>query len=361
MSMIVGYVQNNCLEEGLVLFNRMRKGLVEGNEFTLGSLVNACTKLRALHQGKWVHGYVIKNSIEFNSFLVTELLDMYVKCGDVRDAHSVFGELSVIDLVSRTAMIVGCTQCGHPSEAIKLFMDEEWDDILPNLVTASSVLSACGQLGNLDLVRSVHDLGIKLGLGDPTVRHTHTDMYAKCHAVRDARYIFEAVMVKDVITWNSIISGYSQVGSAYEAFELFHQMRSDSISPDAVTLVSVLSACASLSALGVSSSLHAFSVKGGLQSSSVYVGTALLNFYGKCGDVKSARIVFDGMVEQNRITWSAMIGGYEMQGDGSGSLALISDILKENLEPNEVIFTTILSACSQWGGLEVFQFDEPGL
>nr|POE55707.1 pentatricopeptide repeat-containing protein, mitochondrial [Quercus suber] len=157
--------ENNCLEEALVLFNRMRKGLVEGNEFTLGSLVNACTKLRALHQGKWAHGYVIKNSIEFNSFLATELLDMYVKYGDVRDAHSIFGELSVIDLVSRTAMIVGCTQCGHPSEAIKLFMDEEWDDILPNLVTASSVLSACGQLGNLDLVRSVHDLGIKLGLG----------------------------------------------------------------------------------------------------------------------------------------------------------------------------------------------------
>ena len=118
-------------------------------------------------------------------------------------------------------------------------MDEEWVDILPNSVTALSVLSACGQLGNLDLVRSVHDLGIKLGLGDPTVGNTFTDMYAKCHAVRDARYIFEAVMVKDVITWNSVISGYSQVGSAYEARELFHQMRSDSISLDAVTLVSV--------------------------------------------------------------------------------------------------------------------------
>ena len=56
------------------------------------------------------------------------------------------------------------------------------------------------------------------------ILRSQTDMYAKCHAVRDARYIFEAVMVKDVITWNSIISGYSQVGSAYEARELFHQM-----------------------------------------------------------------------------------------------------------------------------------------
>lgn len=199
-SMIVGYVQNDCPEEGLVLFNRMREGLVEGNEFTVGSLVTACTKLRALHQGKWVHGYVIKNGIAFNSFLATAILDMYVKCGDVRDARSVFDELSVIDLVSWTAMIVGYAQCGHPSEALKLFMDDEWVDILPNSVTAASVLSACGQLGNLDLGRSVHGLGIKLGLGDTTVRNTLIDMYAKCHAVRDARYIFEAVMVKDVIT-----------------------------------------------------------------------------------------------------------------------------------------------------------------
>jgi pentatricopeptide repeat protein len=348
-SMIVGYVQNDCPEEGLVLFNRMREGLVEGNQFTVGSLVTACTKLGALHQGKWVHGYVIKNGIELNSFLVTALLDMYVKCGDVRDARSVFNELSAIDLVSWTAMIVGYTQRGNPSEALKLFMDEKCVEILPNSVTAASVLSACAQLGNLNLGRSVHGLGIKLGLGDPTVRNALIDMYAKCHLIRDARYIFETVVFKDVITWNSIISGYSQVGSVYEAIELFHQMRSDSISPDAVTLVSVLSACASLSALGVGSSLHAFSIKEGLLSSSVYVGTALLNFYAKCGDVKSARIVFDGMAEKNPITWSAMIGGYGMQGDGSGSLALFSDMLKKNLEPNEVIFTTILSACSHTG------------
>ena len=104
----------------MVLFNRMREGLVEGNEFTIGSLVTACTKLRALRRGKWVRGYVIKNGIEFNSFLATALLDMYVKCGDATDARSVFNELSVIDLVSWTAMIVGYTQCGHPNEGSKV-------------------------------------------------------------------------------------------------------------------------------------------------------------------------------------------------------------------------------------------------
>ncbi|KAE8023175.1 hypothetical protein FH972_008910 [Carpinus fangiana] len=348
-SMIVGYVQNDCPIEGLVLFNRMREGSVKDNQFTVQSLVTACKNLRALHQGKGLHGYLIKKGFEFNQFLSSALLDMYVKCGDVRDARSVFDEFSGIDLVSWTAMIVGYVQNDQPNEALKLFIDKKWVDILPNYFTTTSVLSACSQLRNSDMGRSVHGLGIKLGLGEPSVSNALIDMYAKCHMIRDASYIFETVLDKSEIAWNSIMSGHLPIGHAYEALELFNRMISDSVLPDAFTLATVLSACASVGALRVGSSLHAFSMKEGILSSSVYVGTALLNLYAKCGDVKSARMVFDGMGEKNTITWSAIIGGYGMQGDGSGSLALFSKMLKEKLAPNEVIFTTILSACSHAG------------
>ncbi|KAM5567314.1 pentatricopeptide repeat-containing protein [Rosa sericea] len=357
-SMIVGYVQNECPQDGLVLFNRMREEMGEGNQFTLGTLLTACTKLRALHQGKWVHGYLIKNGIEVNSVLVTSLLDMYVKCGDLRDARSIFDEHSIIDLVSWTAMIVGYTQSGCPLEALKLFTDKRWVGLLPNSITTASVLSSCAQSGHLNMGRSVHGLGIKLGLENSTVRNALVDMYAKCHMISDARYIFDTTLDKNVITWSSIICGYSQNGSAYEALQLFHQMRSESFSPDAFTLVSVLSACASLGFLQVGSSLHAYSIKDGILTSNLYAGTALLNLYAKCGDAESARLVFDGMKEKNTITWSAMIGGYGIQGDSRGSVELFSDMLKKRLEPNEVIFTTLLSACSHTGmvaeGLKYF-------
>ncbi|KAF8040439.1 hypothetical protein BT93_B2614 [Corymbia citriodora subsp. variegata] len=126
-------------------------------------------------------------------------------------------------------------------------------------------------------------------------------------------------------------------------------MRSESVSPDAVTLVVVLSASAFLAVLAVGSSLHAYSIKKGLSSSNVHVGTALLDFYAKCGDVESARRVFDGMDSRNAVTWSAMIGGYGIHGDGSGSLTLFGDMLKEEIRPTEVIFTSILSACRHTG------------
>ncbi|GMH21398.1 hypothetical protein Nepgr_023240 [Nepenthes gracilis] len=97
-SLIVGYVQNDCVEEEVILFNKMRDGLVAGNQFTLGSLVTGWGRLGALYPGKWLHGFVIKNGT---------LLDMYVKGGNTIDACSVFACLSEADLFSWTAMVVG--------------------------------------------------------------------------------------------------------------------------------------------------------------------------------------------------------------------------------------------------------------
>ncbi|KAJ6982608.1 hypothetical protein NC653_025658 [Populus alba x Populus x berolinensis] len=205
----------------------------------------------------------------------------YVQNNLAQDARSVFDELHDIDIVSWTAMIVGYTQNGCPEEALKLFLQKEQDPIVTNSLV---------------------------------------DFYAKCQMNRDARYVFETISDRDVVAWNSIISGFSQNGSAYEALELFHQMRMGSVLPDAVTLVSVLSACASLNALQVGSSFHAYAVKRGLLSSNVYVGTALLTFYAKCGDAESARVIFDGMDQKSIVTWSAMISGYGIQGNGRGSL-----------------------------------------
>ncbi|GAB2214469.1 hypothetical protein Drorol1_Dr00018818 [Drosera rotundifolia] len=349
-SLIAGYVQNDCVEEALVMFNRMREGFVEGNQFTLGSLVNGCGKIGALHQGKWLHGCVIKTGMDSNPFLGTALLDMYVKCGNVGDACSVFDDLSTTDVISWTAMIVGYAQTGKPDEALRLLVDKRWAGILLNAVTAASVLSACAQLGSFGLGRTVHCLTLKFGLRDDAVENALVDMYAKCHAIRDARSIFDSVSLKDTTAWNSMISGYYQNGQGCDALQLFHQMiLDDAERPDPVTFVSIISACASIGAISVGTSIHAFIVKAGISSVNPYVGTALLNFYAKCGDAVSARLVFDEMQVKNAVTWSAMISGYGIQGDGDESIALLADMSRESMEPNEAIFATVLSACSHTG------------
>ncbi|RYR64803.1 hypothetical protein Ahy_A03g010847 isoform A [Arachis hypogaea] len=353
--MIRWYFLNDMHSDVVSIYDLARVTLGALNEDVVFSVVlKACRELRDAVSGKRLHCHVIKASYP-DSFVLTCLVDVYSKCGLVDSARHVFDEISErnvvsFDVVSWTAMIVGYAQRDHPNMALELFSSKRWEGLLPNSVTLSSVLSACAQIGDSLLGRSLHVLAVKLGCDDDhAARNALIDVYAKCGAMSDARCVFETILDKDVVSWNSIVSGSAQCGCAYEALELFQRMRLESFSPDAVTIVGVFSACSSLGALQFGSSVHAFSFKCGLMSSSVYVGTALLNFYSKCGDARSARMVFDGMEEKNAVTWGAMIGGYGMQGDGSGSLALFKDMLREEFEPNDVLFTTILAACSHSG------------
>ncbi|KAI3683214.1 hypothetical protein L1987_83714 [Smallanthus sonchifolius] len=217
------------------------------------------------------HGYGIKNGVGFNSHLVSSLVDMYMKCGAVVDARSVFDDLSSIDLVSWTAMIVGYSQNGYPNHAITLFTNKKYLDILPNSVAIASVISVCAQLGDSQLGSAIHCHEVKLGLEDGKVVNALVDMYAKCQMIKDARYLFDSFTNNDLITWNSIINGYAQTGCTYEV-------------------------------------------------------TTLLRFYAKCGELRTARRVFDFMGEKNIISWNALINAYGMQGYCSGSIEVFNNM-----------------------------------
>ncbi|KAM0887643.1 hypothetical protein ACQ4PT_028898 [Festuca glaucescens] len=160
-SMLSGCLQNGFAEEGLVLFNEMRLEHVLPSEHTMASVLTACTMLGSLHQGRWTHGSVLKHGVVFNPFITAAMLDMYVKCGEVEDARRVFDDLSSVDLVLWTTMIVGYTQNGSPLDALLLFVDKKFVCIVPNSVTIATVLSASAQLRNLSLGRSIHGISAK--------------------------------------------------------------------------------------------------------------------------------------------------------------------------------------------------------
>ncbi|KAF3781134.1 Pentatricopeptide repeat-containing protein [Nymphaea thermarum] len=347
-SIIVGYMHKGLLSETLKLFNQMLRE-VKPNQFTMASLLSACCQLDFLQQGKWVHSYLIKTGLYLNSFVATALMDLYVKCGSISDATLIFEQLPYADVVSWTSMIVGYTQRGLSIEALKIFLRMRRTGLLPNEVTMASVLSTFAQRGSRVEGQSIHAFVILLGMdGVCEVNNSLIDMYAKCHMVTDAFCVFERILHKDLISWNTMINGFSQNRLGVEALCLFHRMRLTQVSPDAVTCVGVLSACSSLGALEMGTSLHGYAVKVGILSN-VYVGTALLNLYAKCGSAGMAKKVFDEMDEKNITTWSAMVGGYGMHGDAKNSLTLLQDMLQKGVQPNDVIYTSILSACSHAG------------
>ncbi|CAN6208433.1 unnamed protein product [Urochloa humidicola] len=339
-----GFVMNSLIDMyakagDLECARKMFERIPDRNVVSWTSMLSGCVQ----------NGFAADGLLLFNEMRRETLLDMYVKCGEVEDARCVFDELSYVDVVLWTTMIVGYTQNGNPRDALQLFLDKKFASIVPNSVTMATVLSASAQLHDLSLGGSIHGIAVKLGVADyDVVVNALVDMYAKCHAVSEANRIFGRILNKDVITWNSMIAGYAENNMGDDALMLFKQMRLQGASPDSTSVVNALSASVCLGDLLIGKSFHSYAVKRAFLSN-VYVNTALLNLYSKCADLPSARRVFDEMNNRNSVTWCAMIGGYGMQGDSAGSIDLFNEMLKDGVHPNDVAFTSILSTCSHTG------------
>ena len=175
------------------------------------------------------------------------------------------------------------------------------------------------------------------------------DIYAKCGNINYARQLLEKISKRDVVSWNAMIAGYFQNGHANEALELFHQMQIlPQVTLNAVTLLSVLSACGHLTAMEEGKWIHDYVVRNGFEVD-VPMGTALIDMYAKCGSIKIARQLFDGMSKRDLISWNAIIGGYGMHGHGDETLELFSQLQQTGMKPDHITFIGILTACSHSG------------
>lgn len=153
--------------------------------------------------------------------------------------------------------------------------------------TLVSALAACAQLAALREGKAIHACVIRRGFtADVFVTTGIVDMYAKCGRVEFARQVFDKMSKRDIVAWDAMIAGYSQNGFSGEALGLFHQLRMESIRPNAATMASVLQACANLGVLQYSESIHGYIISIGLDSD-VFVETALIDVYAKYGDRKS--------------------------------------------------------------------------
>eukprot|EP01018_Ginkgo_biloba_P026951 Gb_35042 [translate_table: standard] len=357
-AMIAGYVQNGHAHQALALFNQMQLENVKPDLVTMTTALSACTQIGDLQQGEWIHGHVVRSGFETDIFVGAALVDMYAKYGSIDYARELFDKMLTRDVVLWNAMINGYAHNGYASLALRLFNQMKKSDVKPNSVTMLSVLPACAQLGALQEGKRIHDYIIRNRFElDISVGNSLVDMYAKCGSVQVARQLFDKMPERSVVSWNAMIAGYTQSGYATEALKLFNQMHIADVKPNLVTMVSVLPACAHSGALQQGKWIHDYINRCGFESD-VSVGTALIDMYAKCGSIEIARQVFDSMCERNVVSWSAMIAGYGMHGHGEDALKLFSQMQQIGIEPNDVTFICVLSACSHAGlveeGLQVF-------
>ncbi|KAE9609787.1 hypothetical protein Lal_00006657 [Lupinus albus] len=243
-AMVTGYAQSGDSDKSLKLFYNMHHSGVLPSEYTLVGVINACSDLCAIVEGKQMHGYALKLGYESQLYVLSALVDMYAKCGSVVDARQGFEYIQQPDVVLWTSIITGYAQNGDFEGALNLYCKMQMKGVIPNELTMASVLKACSSLAALDQGKQMHARIIKYGfnLGVP-IGSALSAMYAKCGSLGDGYLIFWRMPTRDVISWNAMISGLSQNGRGNEALELFEEMCLEGTKPDHVTFVNLLSAC----------------------------------------------------------------------------------------------------------------------
>ncbi|KAL7097665.1 hypothetical protein ACP275_10G157800 [Erythranthe tilingii] len=147
---ISGYVSAGCYFEALGVYDEMRAANVKPDAITLTSTLAACSQLAALERGREFHKHIIEAKLNSNEVVMGALLDMYAKCGAVKEAEAVFNQLPTKDLVSWTSMMVAYGSHGQAFEATKLFDEMLQRNIRPDRVTFLAVISACSHAGLVD-------------------------------------------------------------------------------------------------------------------------------------------------------------------------------------------------------------------
>lgn len=221
-------------------------------------------------------------------------------------------------------------------------------------VSLVALLKACTKQKDLHKGSLIHASIVRKGSVqmDVFVGSALVNMYAKCGALIQAQEVFDMLPARNLISWNALITGYAQHGCGKEAISCFEQMQNNGLSPDAVTLAGIFKACGTIGAAAKGQEIHSQFTDIELLHNDTVMGTALIDMYAKCGLLGRAQEVFDGLVDRNIVSWTALIGGYVQHGHHEEALVCFERMEKVGLSPNAVTFICMLKACRSIGALD---------
>ncbi|KAL0928405.1 hypothetical protein M5K25_000284 [Dendrobium thyrsiflorum] len=220
--------------------------------------------------------------------------------------------------------------------------------------TFTSALKATSRLSQPNTGAEMHSLLIKLGLeSDTFVLNSLIHMYSASGLVGMAREVFDLApdSSRDVVSWNSMVSGFSYNNLYEESLIVFRQMVEHSRTMDANSLVGALTSCAKIGSLNLGRMIHSLIVTRGLDMD-CYLCSSLINMYSKCGDLNQAHKLFDEIPEKNAVCWTAMISGYAQSNQFVKSIMLFRKMQAAKLKPDENTISSVLSSCAQLGALD---------
>ncbi|KAL6145858.1 hypothetical protein ACLB2K_056542 [Fragaria x ananassa] len=354
-SLIAGYSQNRQEDKAVELYFQMLRSGCKPDQFTFGSVVKACSGLGNVWLGRQVHAHVVKSETGSHPIAQNALTSMYTKFGLIADAFDVFTRVATKDLISWGSIIAGFSQLDYGNEALAHFKEMLCQGAyIPNEFIFGSAFSACSGLVQPEYGRQIHGMCIKFGLGrDNFAGCSLCDMYANCGHLESARTVFFHIDRPDLVSWNAMITGFSNFGDANGAISFFSRMQHMKLIPDEVSVLSVLSACTSSPTLSQGRQVHSYIIKTALDFT-VSVCNALLTMYAKCSNLDDAFVVFKDMRNRaDSVSWNAIITACMQHNQAGEVFRLLKLMLISEIRPDYITVSNVIGACADIASLEV--------
>ncbi|EFJ16414.1 hypothetical protein SELMODRAFT_116892 [Selaginella moellendorffii] len=296
------------------------EGLKPRDSFVFTALLGSCAQVGDCRTGSWIHSSFLTGRFFRDVVVGTALINMYGKCGAVRDAFIVFQHMEHKNSFSRNAMIDAFCRSGAVREGLDLFRGMQLEGVRPDsitftVVTWNVILSAYAQRG-------------------------HIKEY-----VVSARRVFDDNLEKDRVSWNALIAAYARNGHGTLAFQMYRLMNLEAYRPNLVTFVCVLRAC---TCIEEGRTIHRHVAESKLVSDTM-VGTALVTMYGSCGSLNDAVAIFESLIVKNEITWTSILVVSAQHHHHHDVLELYSAMVLDGIDPNHVTFVALLFSCCHHG------------
>ncbi|XP_062208033.1 pentatricopeptide repeat-containing protein At4g19220, mitochondrial-like [Phragmites australis] len=350
-SVISGSIFNGLAEVSACYFKEMTRSIFQADEWTLSSALSACCRLDDLFSfGESVHSCVVKLGYEDTTScsVANSLTTFYSEFGLPEAAEKVFASTSNKNLVSWNAMIKGLVENGRVSEALVVFREMRAEN-RPDVATLVTVISACGDQGLLSEGKAIHGYIIRKILlhEEPSLGNSLLGLYLECDNPSTAGLLFRTMPIRDLISWNTMISGYSRNSLLREeARSLFKELLSEGLSCSLTTMLAVIPSCSSPEELGFGEALHSFTLKYGL-TSGVSAVNALMHMYISCGDSLAAFSLMERMIlVSDIVSWNTIIAGCVHNGLYKDALEAFQFMhSSQAINPDSITLVSILSAC----------------
>ncbi|CAA7394509.1 unnamed protein product [Spirodela intermedia] len=317
-------------------------------------LLQACGDQGALDVGRQVHRIMSSEGLMADSVLTTRLVTMYATCGSSGESRAVFDSLESRNLYHWNALISGYSRNELWEEAMEAFTRMLFTtDLQPDGFTLPCVLRACARVSSMEAGKRIHGVAVKIGLDcDAFVCNSLISMYSRCGRIGEALQLFDLMPQRNLVSWNTMLRGLSEVGLAEDCLHLFRQLllseeEEEALHPDDATLVSVLPICAAEGLIEMGRLIHGLGLKLGLIRH-LRVSNSLIDMYAKCGRLVESQSLFRELDQRNEVSWNTMIGGFSRSGEVRKTFELVREMAASTEEAmDEITILNASTACSE--------------